>query len=111
LRATPYSMGSSYRVLKAAGYRIDSIYTYTRDNWGEAQAQKYINGLFVCFENIAKHDVLWQPIPAAYEVSGYYTRYEKHFVYWRELSDGSVGITTILHERMNLGDRLVEDLA
>lgn len=104
-------MVNSYRVLKSASYRIDEIYTYTRKNWGETQAQKYITGLFVCFEEIANHKLVWRPIPAAFEVSGYFTRYEKHYIYWREFSDGSIGIATILHERMNLGDRLAEDLS
>lgn len=30
----------------------------------------------------------------------------KYFIYWKTLNDGSIGIAEILHERMNLGDRL-----
>lgn len=101
---------ASYQVLNTASYRIDEIYLYSWDQWGEAQAKRYIQGLFDCFEKIAKREVLWRVIPAEYEVSGYYTHYEKHFVYWRELSDGSVGIATILHQSMSIGDRLLEDL-
>lgn len=101
---------ASYQVLNTASYRIDEIYLYSCDQWGEAQAKRYIQGLFDCFEKIAKREVLWRVIPAEYEVSGYYTHYEKHFVYWRELSDGSVGIATILHQSMSIGDRLLEDL-
>lgn len=101
---------ASYQVLNTASYRIDEIYLYSWDQWGEAQAKRYIQGLFDCFEKIAKREVLWKVIPAEYEVSGYYTHYEKHFVYWRELSDGSVGIATILHQSMSIGDRLLEDL-
>jgi len=99
----------SYKVLKAASYRIDEIYLYSWDQWGEEQAKRYIQGLFDCFEKISKREVLWKVIPAEYEVSGYYTAYEKHFVYWREMSDGSIGITTVLHQRMSIGDRLLED--
>lgn len=101
---------ASYQALNTASYRIDEIYLYSCDQWGEAQAKRYIQGLFDCFEKIAKREVLWRVIPAEYEVSGYYTHYEKHFVYWRELSDGSVGIATILHQSMSIGDRLLEDL-
>ncbi|PWQ92133.1 type II toxin-antitoxin system RelE/ParE family toxin [Leucothrix pacifica] len=101
---------ASYQVLNTASYRIDEIYLYSWDQWGEAQAKRYIQGLFDCIEKIAKREVLWKVIPAEYEVSGYYTHYEKHFVYWRELSDGSVGIATILHQSMSIGDRLLEDL-
>ena len=101
---------TTYRVLKAASYRIDEIYGYSWDQWGEEQAKRYINGLFECFDKIAKREVLWRAIPAEYEVAGYYIAYEKHFVYWRELSDGSVGIATVLHQSMSIKNRLQEDL-
>lgn len=32
---------------------------------------------------------------------GFYCRYERHYVYWRVLSDGAFGIVTLLHERMH----------
>ena len=50
----------TYRVLKAASYRIDEIYLYSWDQWGEEQAKHYINGLFGCFDKIAKREVLSQ---------------------------------------------------
>ena len=40
---------SGFRVQRAAGYRLDEIYVYTRDRWGEEQADRYINGLFARF--------------------------------------------------------------
>ena len=44
---------SSYRVQDGASHRLDEIYSYTRDTWGEAQAERYIRGLFERFEAIA----------------------------------------------------------
>jgi len=38
-------------------------------------------------------------------VDGFFFRYERHFVYWRRLSNGDVGIVTILHERMHQMER------
>ncbi|MDA0657065.1 MAG: type II toxin-antitoxin system RelE/ParE family toxin [Proteobacteria bacterium] len=104
-------MSAKFTVLKSAGRRIDEIYNYTYRQWGETQAKAYITGLFECFEQIAAHKVAWRLIPAEYEVQGYQTRYQKHVVYWRALSDGSIGIAAILHERMNFGDRLKEDIS
>ena len=49
-------------------------------------------GLFEAFSSIATHEVLSQPIPAEFEVEGYFFRYEKHFVYWKTLSNGDIGI-------------------
>ena len=97
------------RIQEAASLRLDDIYRYTRDRWGETQADRYITGIFEAFERIDTHGVLSKPIPAAFEVEGYFFRYEKHFVYWRRLSNGDIGIVTILHERMHQIDRFRDD--
>lgn len=99
----------SYRIGRAANARIDDIYRSTFDRWGEAQAEHYIRALFVRFEAIADRTVPWRTIPSEFGVDGFYCRYERHFVYWRILSDGAVGIVTVLHERMHQLDRFRED--
>jgi hypothetical protein len=38
-------------------------------------------------------------------------RYQRHFVYWRTLSNGDIGIVTILHERMHQIDRFRDEFA
>jgi len=100
---------TSYKVEERAGYRIDEIYSYTRDVWGETKAKHYVRGLFDRFEAIAARRVPWRPIPAAFEVEGYFCRYEQHFIYWRLLADGCVGIVTVLHSRMHQIERFHED--
>ena len=100
---------TSFRVQGAASYRIDEIYRYTRDRWGNDQAEVYVTGLFSAFSRIATHAVLSYPIPAEFDVEGYFFRYEKHFVYWKMLNNGDIGIVTILHERMHQIDRFRED--
>lgn len=97
------------RVQEAASLRLDDIYRYTRDRWGEAQAHRYITGMFEAFERIEAHGVASKPIPAEFGVEGFFFRYEHHFVYWRRLSDGDIGIVAILHERMHQIDRFKEE--
>ena len=97
------------RVQEAASLRLDDIYRYTRDRWGEDQADRYITGMFEAFDRIEAHGVVSKPIPAEFGVEGFFFRYEHHVVYWRRLSDGDVGIVTILHERMHQIDRFKED--
>jgi len=53
--------------------------------------------------------VLSRPVPAEFGVDGYFYRYEKHFVYWRYLASGDVGIVTVLHERMHQIERFSSD--
>lgn len=100
---------AAVRVQQAASHRLDEIHRYTRDKWGVDQANSYITGLFEAFEKIETHGVVSKPVPAEFGVEGYVFRYEHHFVYWRRLSNGDVGIVTILHERMHQMDRFRED--
>jgi toxin ParE1/3/4 len=94
---------------EAASHRLDEIYRYTRDRWGAEQAESYITGLFKTFDQINSHNIMSRPIPADFGVQGYFVRYQRHFVYWRRLSNGDIGIVTILHERMHQMDRFRED--
>ena len=100
---------AAVRVQPAASHRLDEIYRYTRERWGEAQARRYVEGLFATFAGIETRNVLSRPIPAEFGVEGFYARYERHYVYWRRLSGGDIGIVTILHERMHRMDRFRED--
>jgi toxin ParE1/3/4 len=97
------------RIQAAASHRLDEIYRYTRNHWGAEQANRYITGLFASFDKIATHEVASKPVPAEFGVDGFCFRYERHFIYWRRLSNGDVGIVTVLHERMHQTARFRED--
>jgi plasmid stabilization system protein ParE len=100
---------AAVRVQQAASHRLDEIYRFTRDRWGSELAERYIAELFAAFGKIETHAVLSRPIPAEFGVDGYVFRHERHFVYWRRLANGDIGIVTILHERMHQIDRFRED--
>ncbi|HLJ00821.1 MAG TPA: type II toxin-antitoxin system RelE/ParE family toxin [Bradyrhizobium sp.] len=100
---------AAVRIQEATSYRLDEIYRYTRDRSGSEQADRYITDLFEAFDRIDTHRVMSKPIPVAFGVEGYFFRYERHFVYWRKLSNEDIGIVTILHERMHQIDRFRED--
>jgi toxin ParE1/3/4 len=97
------------RVQEAASRRLDDIYRHTRDRWGAVQAERYITGMFEAFDRIEAHGVVSQNVPAEFGVEGFFFRYEHHFIYWRRLPDGDIGIVAILHERMHQIDRFKED--
>lgn len=100
---------SPIRIQKAASFRLDEIYQYSFSKWGASQAESYILSLFEAFEKIESHEVFSKPIPAELGVEGFYFRHQKHFIYWKYLEDGSVGIVTILHERMHQLERFRMD--
>ncbi len=97
------------RVQERAISRLDEIYRYTASEWGVEQAEHYIHGLFESFERIRTNPSLSRPIPAEFAVEGYFYRYQKHFVYWKRLADGDIGIVTILHQRMHQIERFRGD--
>lgn len=100
---------ASIRIQEAASHRLDEIYRYTHDRWGAEQANRYITGLFEAFDGIETRVVVSRPVPAEFGVEGFFFRYERHVVYWRRLSNGDIGIVTILHERMHQVDRFRDD--
>jgi toxin ParE1/3/4 len=97
------------RIQEVASLRLDEIYRYTRDQWGADQADRYVTDLFAAFDRIESHGVVSRPIPAEFEVEGFYFRHARHFVYWQRLQNGDIGIVTIMHERMHQIDRFRED--
>jgi len=98
-----------FLVQNTASHRIDEIFRYTLDQWGVEQAETYIIGLFDAFAKVESHEVLSRPIPAEFGINGFFFRYKKHFVYWRYLSNGDIGIVTILHQCMHQIERLKDD--
>ncbi|WP_353226855.1 type II toxin-antitoxin system RelE/ParE family toxin [Novosphingobium sp.] len=101
----------AWRIQRVAAERLDEIYGYTRETWGDAQAETYIRGLFDRFDAIAARAFPWRAIPAEFGVSGFVCRHQRHFIYWKILDDGTVGIVTVLHQRMHQFARIEDDFA
>jgi len=99
------------RIQEAACLRLDEIYRYTRKQWGAMRAERYLKELFEAFDRIDRHQIVSRPIPAEFGVQGFFFRHAKHVVYWRRLSNGGVGIVTLLHENMHQIERFKEDFA
>ncbi|MFL5294970.1 MAG: type II toxin-antitoxin system RelE/ParE family toxin [Phenylobacterium sp.] len=102
-------MTTNVRLSAAADARLDEIYAYTLETWGEAQADRYVRSLFDAFAAIARRDMVWRRIPAEFGADGWYARHERHVIYWKRLPDDAIGVVTILHQRMHQLDRFRED--
>ena len=101
---------TSFRVQEAASHRIDEIYRYTRDHWGSDQAEVYVTGLFKAFSKIATHEVLSHPIPAEFEVEGFFFRYEKHIVYWKTLTHSGWPLNEAIVAAVRKGEPLTNTI-
>jgi toxin ParE1/3/4 len=98
------------RVLEPATLRIAEIYLYTRDRWGAEQAERYEDGLFQAIESLAIRTSTSRRAPPSLGFDGYVLRYGRHYIYWRYLEGGDIGIVSVLHESMHQKARLRGDL-
>jgi len=98
---------SSWFLSAYAKAALTDIYVYTYETWGATKADAYLDGLFSVFERIEARKVLWRPMPPEFEVDGYFTRFERHVIYWKQFDSGEIGIAAILHTSMLHGDRLL----
>ena len=105
-----------YRFYPPADEAQDEIWQYTVRQWGQAQAEKYLKDLHSHLAQLASKEKQWCPLPKALvnpgevDIPVYFSAFEKHVVFFRELSNGDIGVMALLHEKMNLPVRLAEDL-
>lgn len=81
-----------------------------RSSPSEASNCRSSGGLFQAFDGIETHQAASRPIPSDFGIQGsYFFRYQRHFVYWRWLDSGDIGIVTTLHERIHQISRFQDD--
>lgn len=108
---------AGYRFYPRADAVQDRIWRDTLAEWGEAQADTYIRGLHAHLQRLCDNRLIWRRLPQRLAVPAdvkrlaYFSRYEHHYVFFRELGNGDLGVMSILHERMDMAVRLKEDLA
>ncbi|MGI2031455.1 type II toxin-antitoxin system RelE/ParE family toxin [Rhizobium panacihumi] len=94
----------------------DRIWRDTVERWGESQAEAYVLGLHRHLQKLSITPALWRvlprslAVPETLDVDVWFNRYEHHYIFFRKLFDGRIGIISLLHERMDLPVRLTDDL-
>ena len=108
---------SGYLFYPPADAAQDRIWKDTIIQWGEAQAFTYITGLHAHLQKLSETKALWRRlpsdlvVPADLKVQAFFSRYERHYLFFRELPSGKIGIMAILHDRMDIPVRLHEDMS
>jgi len=86
-----------FRLLRRARADLLDIAAFTADRWGDAQAERYLTGLYSGFQNIVDRPELRRPFV---EIPPYFRALVgKHAVY-RVAPDGVVLIVRVLHAAM-----------
>lgn len=88
-----------YRLAPAAERDLETIWIYTFQKWGAAQADHYIDVLIAAFTELAQFP---KAAPACDHIRAGYRRrnIERHIIYFQITAYG-VAITRILHDRMD----------
>lgn len=99
------------RILSTARERLLDIWEYTCLNWGEEQADLYLRALLTHIESLGERTYSWKPVPYPECKGACFARHEHHYVFFRVLGNGDIGVITVLHGKMDLPVRFIEDLA
>ncbi|MBV6647807.1 MAG: type II toxin-antitoxin system RelE/ParE family toxin [Cyclobacteriaceae bacterium] len=95
----------NYQLTNLAVQDLSDIWNYTFDNWSEQQADFYHQQLVNGFEAIGSNiDIGRNYNEIKNDLFGY--KVNRHIIFYRLKSNEPVEITRILHERMDLKNRL-----
>jgi toxin ParE1/3/4 len=98
----------NFKISKEAQFDLENIWLYTFETWSKEQADRYFN---LIFEEI---DYLTQNPTSGKDFShirkGYYrSKVKSHFIFYRiNLKENAIEIIRILHQQMDIENRLNE---
>ena len=93
---------SKYVFFKPANETLDEVWRYSLDNWGQKKAEEYIDGLFAMIQKAASREILWRGLREQTNLEVYFVKYQRHYLFFRELEDDLIGIVSIIHERRDI---------
>jgi toxin ParE1/3/4 len=98
---------AKYNLTNKAVEDLTIIWEYTFDKWSEKQADKYYELLLDSCQDIANNPDLGKNYSGVKnELFGLKTN--RHIIFYRKLANEPIEITRILHERMDLKNRINE---
>ena len=96
-----------YKLTNKAVEDLSKIWEYTFEAWSEKQADKYYQILISNFQEIAdKPNVGKSYNGVAQSLLG--LKANRHIIFYRATEENYIEITRILHERMDLKNRILE---
>ena len=98
-------MAQSYEISIEAEKDWSSIVSYTLENFGEQQVQKYTKSILKCLEDLANEKGQFREL----DISSHRVlskRCQKHYIFALSQSNQPLLIIAFLHEHMDLIQRL-----
>ena len=96
---------TKYRISKQAIADLNGIWIFTNHKWSKKQADRYYDLIIGEIEFIADN----YPVGKSAELSGKnyrITKIKSHLIFYRKAEDEVVEIVRILHQRMDIKNRL-----
>ena len=98
---------ANFKLTKKAIEDLSGIWNYTYETWSEQQADKYYSELMASCQEVADNPNVGKKYPRiANNLFGFKTN--RHIIFYRTVENQAVEITRILHERMDLKNRVTE---
>ncbi len=98
---------ANYKLTKTAVLDLANIWDYTFEMWSENQADKYYEYLIAACQDIAENPALGKSYEGITQgLLG--MKSNRHIIFYRNVNENYVEITRILHEKMDLRNRLLE---
>ena len=98
---------AKYTLTNKAAEDLSKIWSYTYEVWSENQADKYYELLIEAFGEIAENPALGKSYEEiSKEILGF--KAGKHIIFYRVPKHKEVEIVRVLHERMDLKNRLTD---
>ncbi len=98
---------AKFELTKKAVEDLADIWNYTYENWSENQADKYYQLLMDSFKEIAGNPNIGKNYHGIAEnLRGF--KVGRHIVFFQKIESPKVEIIRILHEQMDLKDRIIE---
>ncbi len=96
---------AKFKLTNNAVKDLSDIWHYIVEAWSESQADKHYKLLLNACSSIAKQPQIGKAYEEIYpELKG--KRASKHIIFYRLMKDNSIEITRILHEQMDLKNKL-----
>ncbi|MDL2211153.1 type II toxin-antitoxin system RelE/ParE family toxin [Bacteroides sp. OttesenSCG-928-M17] len=96
---------AKYRITKKAVEDLSDIWNYTLNVWSERQADLYYEMLINFCQEIAENPGYGKNYEEIIE-SLYGFKANKHIIFYRTVSEDEIEIVRILHESMDLKNRI-----
>ena len=98
---------AEYKLTTKAVDDLSMIWNYTIDKWSEYQADKYYFMLLeTCYEVACNPDLGKNYSLVSENLFGF--KAGRHIIFYRKNEENQVEITRILHEQMDLKDKILE---